>query len=360
MRKSIARAVLIGLSLLSVALVAFVLYPFASALLFAAVLAGSLLHPTESLAGRLGGRRPLAAGMVTALVAVLIVIPASVLAVVLGREAIDAVSYVRATLASGGLPALAGQLPPSLRSLVEALHLPPDPVSVETLAQQQSGRAAAAVGGVLLATTNALVQIGAMLVAFYFLLLDGPRLVEWLAGTAPIGRARTYELLRDFRAVSAALLVSSAATAGVQTLVALVGFLLTGVPQPVFFALVTFIVAFVPMLGAASVSVALSGMLYLTGHPTQALVLLAWGLLFVGLSDNVVKPIMLRNRTEVHSAVIFFALIGGLAAFGIAGLVAGPLIVSFFLTTSRMCRRDLAPADEDDGASRAKYQARTA
>src|SRR5262245_52374335 len=288
MRKSISRAVRIGLSPLSFGLGAFVLYPFASALLFAAVLAGSLLHPTESLAARLGGRRPLAAGLVTALVAVLIVIPASVLAVVLAREAIDAVSYVKGTLAAGGLPALVAKLPPALRTVVEALHLPPDRESVEELAQQQSGRAAAAVGAVLVATTNALVQIGSMLVAFYFLLLDGPRLVEWLAGTAPIGRSRTYELLRDFRAVSEALLVSSAATAGVQTLVALVGFLLTGVPQPVFFALVTFIVAFVPMLGAASVSVALAGMLYLTGHPVQALLLATWGMLVVGLSDNVV------------------------------------------------------------------------
>ena len=360
MRKKISRAVLIGLSLLSVALVGFVLYPFASSLLFAAVLAGSLLRPTEALAARLGGRRPLAAGLVTTLVAVLIVIPASVLAVVLGREAIDAVSYVSDTLSAGGLPALVAKLPPALQAVVEALHLPPDRASVGELAQQQTGRAAAAVGGVLLATSNALVQIGAMLVAFYFLLLDGPRLVEWLAGTAPIGRARTYELLHDFRTVSEALIVSSAATAGVQTLVALVGFLLTGVPQPVFFALVTFIVAFVPMLGAASVSVALAGMLYLTGHPAHALLLACWGLLVVGLSDNVVKPIMMRNRMEVHSAVIFFALIGGLAAFGIAGLVAGPLIVSFFLTTSRMCRRDLVESEGDAGAPRAQYQARTA
>ena len=359
MRTRISRAVLIALSVLSVALVCFVLYPFASALLFAAVLAGSLLRPTEALAARVGGRRPLAAGLVTALVAVLIVLPASGLAIVLGREAIDAVGYVSDTLAQGGAPALVARLPPPLRAIAEALHLPGDRAGVSELAQQQTGRAAAAVGGVLLATSNALVQIGAMLVAFYFLLLDGPRLVEWLAGTAPIGRARTYELLHDFRTVSEALIVSSAATAGVQTLVALAGFLLAGVPQPVFFAFVTFIVAFVPMLGAASVSVALAGMLYVTGHAPQALFLLLWGLVAVGFSDNVVKPLMLRNRTEVHSAVIFFALIGGLAAFGIAGLVAGPLIVSFFLTTSRMCRRDLVEADEQR-APRAQYQARSA
>jgi predicted PurR-regulated permease PerM len=159
--------------------------------------------------------------------------------------------------------------------------------------------------------------------------------------------------------VSEAVLISSLATAGVQTAVALVGFLLTDVPQPVFFALVTFIVAFVPMLGAASVSVALAGMLYVTGHPVQALVLAIWAVV-VGVSDNIVKPLLMRNRMEVHGAVIFFSLIGGLAAFGMAGLVAGPLIVSFFLTIVRMCRRDLFELDAEAGRARTEYRPRTA
>ena len=354
-----ARAVLIGLSLLSLALLGVVLYPFAGALLFGAVLAGSFVGLVDRLARRIGGRRALAAGLVTALVAVLIVLPASTLVVVLGREAIDAVGYVRDTLEKGGLPALVAKLPPPAREVLEALHLPRDPRSAQQLAQEQTAHAAAAVGGVIVATSNALAQIGAMLVAFYFLLLDGKRLVDWLAEVAPIGRARTYELLEDFRAVSEAVLVSSLGTAGVQTVVAFIGFLMTGVPQPVFFTLVTFIVAFVPVLGAASVSFALAGMLYLTGHPTQALVLAIWAVV-VSVSDNIVKPMLMRNRMEVHSAVIFFALIGGLAALGMPGLVAGPLIVSFFLTIVRMCRRDLLEAEHPDVRGRGELRSRTA
>jgi predicted PurR-regulated permease PerM len=323
------------------------------------VLAGLFLPAVDRLTRRLGGRRAIAAGATTFVVAVLIVLPASVFAIVLGREAIDAVHYVRDTLQSGGLPALVAKLPQPVREVVEAFHLPRDGRSVQQLAQQQTGRAAVAVGGVIVATSNALIQVAAMLVAFYFLLVDGRRLVEWLADVAPIGRARTYELLRDFRTVSEAVLISSLATAGVQTAVALAGFLITGVPQPVFFALVTFIVAFVPMLGAASVSFALAGMLYLTGHPTQALVLALWAVV-VAVSDNVVKPLVMRNRMEVHSAVIFFSLIGGLAAFGMAGLVAGPLIVSFFLAIVRMCRRDLYELEAEAERAHAPYRPRTA
>jgi predicted PurR-regulated permease PerM len=359
MRYRIARAVLVGLSLVSLALMAVLVYPFAGALLFGAVLAGTFLPMLERLTRRLRGRRALAAGLLTAAVTVLIVLPASAFAIVLGREAIDAVSYVRDTLQAGGLPALLAKLPAPVRGVVDAFHLPSDQSGVQELAQQQNGRAAAAVGGVIVATSNALFQIAAMLVAFFFLLVDGPRLVEWVADAAPIGRSRTYELLHDFRTVSEAVLISSLATAGVQTCVALAGYLLAGVPQPVFFTLVTFIVAFIPMLGAASVSVALAGLLYLTGHPTQALVLALWAVL-VGVSDNIVKPLLMRNRMEVHGAVIFFSLIGGLAAFGMAGLVAGPLIVSFFLAIVRMCRRDLYELDDKAESARTQYRPRTA
>jgi len=343
-RTRLARAVLIGLSLVSLALLATIIYPFASALLFAAVLAGSFTAWVDRLAARLGGRRPLAAGLITAAVALLIVLPTALLALILGKEAVAAVAYVRETFQQGGLPALLDDLPASLRGLADEVrrYLPETGEQIQDLAAAPT-RAAAAMGGVLIATSQVLLQISLMLVALYFLLVDGPQLVDWLGDVAPIGNVRTRELLSDFRNVSEAVLFSSLATAGVQSLVALAGFLIVGVPQPFFFALATFIMAFVPVLGAASVTVVLSVMLYLTGHlgPALAMALALWGIVGVGLADNVVKPLLMKGRMEIHGAVIFFALVGGLAAFGPVGLAAGPLIVSFFLAIVRMCQRDL-------------------
>ena len=347
MRTKIARAVLIGLSVVSVALLALLLYPLASALLFAAVLAGAFVQSVNRLAATLGGRRSVAAAVTTGAVALLIVLPVCILVVVLGGEAIDAAAYVRDTLRSGDVGAFVDGLPAPIRAVAETVNLPLDPKGMQSLAQAQTGRAAAAVGGVILATSTFLVNVGLMLVGLYFFLVDGPSLVDWLADVAPIGRARTYELLREFRNVSEAVLFSSLATAGVQSAVALPGFLLSGVPQPFFFALVTFIMAFVPVLGASSVSLGLAVLLYLGGDVTRALGLAAWGVVVVGLSDNLVKPLIMRGRMEVHGAVIFFALVGGLAAFGPVGVAAGPLIVAFFLAIARMCRRDIAEAEAE-------------
>ena len=344
MRTRLARTVLVGLTLLSVGLLAAIVYPFAGAFFFAAVLAGSFNVWVDRLSDRLGGRRPLAAALMTVLVALLIVLPVAILVVVLGREAMAAVTYLRDTLQHGGLPALLDDLPPSLQGLGREIrkYLPQNGEPIEEIATAPT-RAAAAMGGVLMATSRALLEIGLMLVALYFLLVDGRALVDWLSDVVPIGKGRTLELLADFRNVSEAVLYSSFATAGVQAVAALAGFLVVGVPQPLFFALATFIMAFIPVLGAASVSFFLAVFLYLSGHlgPGAALGLGLWSVVGVGLADNLVKPLLMRGRMEVHGAVIFFALVGGLAAFGPVGLAAGPLIVSFFLAIVRMCRRDL-------------------
>ncbi len=349
MRTRLGRTVLVGLSLLSVVLLAAIVYPFASAFLFAAVLAGSFNTWVDTLAVRLGGRRALAAGLMTVAVALLIVLPVALLVVILGREAMAVVTHVRETLQHGGVPALLEDLPPALQGLGREIlkYLPQNGEPIEATAPTQ---AAAAMGGVVMATSRAVLEIGLMLVALYFLLVDGPKLVDWIAEVAPIGKTRTLELLSDFRNVSEAVLFSSFATAGVQSVVALAGFLVVGVPQPLLFALATFIVAFIPVLGAASVGVALAVILYLFGQlgPGFAMALGLWSVLGVGLADNLVKPLLMKGRMEIHGAVIFFALVGGLAAFGPVGLAAGPLIVSFFLAIVRMCRRDLriAPANE--------------
>jgi predicted PurR-regulated permease PerM len=160
---------------------------------------------------------------------------------------------------------------------------------------------------------------------------------------APLKEGQTRELLSEFRNVSVAVLVSSAATAAIQAAVAMVGYLIAGAPQPLFFTLVTFIMAVIPAVGAGSVGVAVAALVFIGGKTGAAIFLLIWGTLVVGFTDNFVKPYLIKGRMEVHGAVIFFALLGGLALFGTVGLLAGPLIVAFFLAVVRICRRELGP-----------------
>jgi predicted PurR-regulated permease PerM len=147
--------------------------------------------------------------------------------------------------------------------------------------------------------------------------------------------------------VTVAVLVSSIATSAIQAAVAFVGYLLARVPNPMFFGFVTFLVGLVPAVGAGAVTLGAALIVYLSGRPGAALFLAIWGIFFVGLADNVVKPYLIRGGVSLHGAVVFFSLIGGLAYFGPVGLLAGPLIVSFFMAVVHMWKAELEVADDE-------------
>ncbi len=328
--------------MLSIALLAMVIYPFASALFVAAVLAAALTPWTESVAARLRGRRQLAAGVMTLGALLLLVVPIAAVALSLGKEVVAGIGYIRETLTSEGVTGLINDLPAPLRSLVEKIveQIPGGEERIQELTNRQGGRAAAALGGMLGATTQAIVQVVMMLIALFFLLTDGRTLVEWVEEVAPLPRGHVRELMSDFRKVTVAVLVSTVATAAIQALVALVGYLIAGVPHALFFTFVTFVMAFVPAVGAGGAGLAAAAIVFFRGHAGRAAFLAAWALLAVGLADNVVKPYLIRGGVAIHGAVVFFALLGGLAAFGPIGLLLGPLVVAFFLSVVRIVRRE--------------------
>jgi predicted PurR-regulated permease PerM len=179
-----------------------------------------------------------------------------------------------------------------------------------------------------------------MLIALFFLLVSGGDLVRWIDDISPLKRGQTRELLAEFRKVSYSVLVSTLLTAGLQTLVALAGYLIAGVPRIAFFTGLTFFIALVPAIGAAVVCLIAALVLLVTGHPYMALFLAVWGVGVVGLIDNVAKPYLIKGDVELHGAVVFFALIGGIAAFGMIGLLVGPLAVALLLALLRMYKRD--------------------
>src|SRR6185436_2396020 len=184
--------------------------------------------------------------------------------------------------------------------------------------------------------TSFLFQMTMMLIALYFLLLDGAALISWLDGVVPLRRGQTHAILSEFRKVSYSVIVSSLVTTGVQALAALIGYLIAGVPNLLFFTGLTFFVGLVPAIGAGAVCLVAAGLLFINGHPYMALFLAIWGVVVVGLIDNIVKPWLAKAGMEMHGAVVFFSLIGGIAAFGMIGLLIGPLAVSLFLTLLRM------------------------
>ena len=159
-----------------------------------------------------------------------------------------------------------------------------------------------ALGGILVATGGAIVKLVVSLVALYFFLVDGHKLVAWLEANAPLAPGQFRELVGEFRRTAVSVLVATVATAGIQAGAALIGFLLAGAPGPLFLATVTFLVALVPAVGGTVVVLAVALLQYATGHEVAAGFLAVWALGVVSMVDTLARPYLLRAAWRCPSA----------------------------------------------------------
>jgi predicted PurR-regulated permease PerM len=332
-------------------LVALVVRPLATALFLAVVLAGVLWPVHRQLSKRLWKRPPLSAGLLVVGIIVVLLGPLVAFSAFAVREGSEGVKYLNETLRSKGVSGLVERLPGPVQRLARfgLQRFTSDEGNdlgkrVQEQVTAQGGKAAVAVGALLSATGSLIFQAVMMLIACFFLLVQGEELVAWLDRISPLQPGQTQELLREFKKTSFAVIMSTVVTAAIQAVAALGGYFIARVPHPIFFAGVTFFVAFIPAVGAGAVCLAAALLLYVTGHPYAALFLALWGLLVVGLVDNLAKPLLIKAGMEMRGAIVFFALVGGIGAFGAVGLLVGPLVVALFLALLRMYERDFKPA----------------
>jgi predicted PurR-regulated permease PerM len=337
-----AYGVLLVLSLL---LLLAVLYPLRQPLFLAAVLAAVFSGWQEKLAARLRGRQQLAATLITIGVVLLVLLPIGAIATVVVKEAIAGGEFVRNALREGGVEQLLSQLPGPLQAWAERL-LKFLPDSLEELSKEMSltsgGKMAATALGGALSTTSALVFVMVvMLIVLWVLLVDGQALADWIGRISPLREEHTRELLAEFRSVSRTVIGSTVITAGVQAVAATIGYAIDQVPHALFFGLATFFCAFIPAVGTALVVLPLAGLMFLQGHPWRGVFLLVWAVVVVGTIDNLLKPFLIRGGVRLPAAVIFLSLFGGIVLFGPLGFIAGPLVVTFFLSMVKLGQREL-------------------
>jgi predicted PurR-regulated permease PerM len=340
--------------LLSTLFLVWVCLPLWKPLLLGTVFAAAAFRLHERLAMRLGGRRTLSALVFTLMATVLLLGPLAVLAVTGARQALAALAWVREALAQGALSEVLRSLPDTIERWLRPM-LPESFVRLPVESEQAGRWAALQLRSALLALSGLAFELAMMMIAFFFVLVDGRRLTGWLEGASPLGRRRTRELVEEFSLVARSVLGSNLATGLVQAAVASIGYLAARAPEPLFFGFATLLASFIPSVGTALVTMPLSGLLLLQGRPWAALFLALWSLLVVALVDSILRPWLIKTEVQIHGAAVFFSMIGGTMLFGLSGLVIGPMALSFFLTMMRFHARDLRrgsapPAPRDRAA----------
>jgi predicted PurR-regulated permease PerM len=208
-----------------------------------------------------------------------------------------------------------------------------------TAADIASGSAAVA-GTVASRTASLLLGIFFALLAMHVMQYHWPRIVRTLEGVSPLRGQYTRDLLEEFRRVGRITLSGTVLTGIVQGILAGIGYSLTGVPKALFLGIATAIASLVPAIGTLLVWVPASFYLFATGHSTMAAVLLLWGaLLVVGFSDYVIRP-RLVGEEGMPPILTFISLFGGLETIGLAGLIAGPVIMALAVAVLRLYARE--------------------
>lgn len=194
-----------------------------------------------------------------------------------------------------------------------------------------------------------------MIVTLFVFFRDGERLLHWVIETLPMDREHKYRIADHLYITTIAVVRGILLTAVMQGLAATIGYLIARVPAPLFMGMLTSFAALVPFVGTSVVWIPLGiAMIYLKGFGTGLFVLL-WGLLVVGLLDNILRPFLISRRAKLPVFLLFLGIIGGLKVYGPLGIFLGPLLISCVLVFLQIYRetRNLPkqgdPVPDSDG-----------
>ena len=197
-------------------------------------------------------------------------------------------------------------------------------------------------GSVALGVFGTLISFFMMIFMLFFLLRDGRAMLEQSVRLVPVQPTRRKQLLKYLGEVTRAVVYGSAATAVAQGVIVGIGFAVVKLPSPVVFGVLATIAAFLPT-GAALVLIPAVLYLAASAHWGGAIFLACWTG-FLWLSENILRPLLTAHHAEVSTLAIFIGAIGGVAAFGILGLILGPVLLSFIVALVRFAQEP-APAD---------------
>lgn len=299
---------------------------------------------------RWGGHPRMLAGLITIVTLLIGVGLIGFLTFVVLGELLSFLTGPFSTYVSEGMKWLHG---PRAASLLGQFGTTPDRI-LDAVRGYETGLVAnltGALGGLLAVMSHGLLTLIFTAITSYYVLIEGSSLATFLVRMVPLPAEETRSLIREFKDVSIGILYSVVVISLIQGAIACVGYVAFGVPRPLVWASLTAAASLLPSVGTTLVCLPVGIVLIATGHVAAgAGLLLYWQVFIVTIPDYVLRPWLMKGRLRMHSLLVFIAIFGGLEAFGLLGLVLGPLFVAMFVALVRIYDRDYRPR-ESSGSS---------
>lgn len=332
--------------LLAIAILGFVVFgPFLVTFAVAASTALLLAPAQERLARAAGGRASVAAAVVVVLCAALFTLLILTYAALLRTQA-------RALLESAA-PLLQPGAAERWWSTTLASRWP----SLPTLPLSEVVARLGAMGSELLRegavrAGDTLLHLALFFMMLFFLLRDGPALGTEIRAVSPFSRDQESDMVRHLSATVRAGMLALVLVPVAEAVTAVIGFAIFGLPAPFLWGAMVGFAGLIPVVGTPLAWVPAGLYLLATGPAWRGIGLLLYGLAVINMVGHVVKPLLLRGGAQIHPLLGFLAILGGLFAFGPAGLIVGPVILSLAMSALRIYRYDILRWREQPAAVR--------
>jgi predicted PurR-regulated permease PerM len=330
---------------------AWILWPFYGAVLWGAVLAIVFAPLYRRLSLSMRQQRNLAALATVMIIVVIVILPLTLITASLVQEA----SGLYEKFQSGELN-LAGNFQQIVDTLPTWAANLLDRFGLTNLAGVQERLSAGLMKGSQFLAAQALnigqitfeliVRLFVMLYLLFFLLRDGDELFRIIKDAVPLRAKQQRAIFNKFATVIRATVKGTIVVAVLQGALGGLIFWFLGVRAPLLWAVLMAFLSLLPAVGAALVWLPVAIYFVATGAVWQGLVLMAYGVLVIGLVDNLLRPILVGTDTKMPDYVVLISTLGGIEIFGINGIVLGPLIAAMFMvvwdifSTSRSAQND--------------------
>ncbi|RAJ94888.1 AI-2E family transporter [Aliidiomarina maris] len=189
-------------------------------------------------------------------------------------------------------------------------------------------------------TMHFMISMVLMLYLSFFFFRDGHRTADIVVKAIPLGENRENELSKRFVKVTRATMKSTFIVAAVEGTLGGIILAILGVPGAVMWGFAMGILSLIPVVGAFLIWGPIAIYLFAVGDVWQAVVLVAFGSIVIGLIDNFLRPILVGRDVRLPDWLILLSILGGLAIFGVHGFVIGPILTALFVTLWDIFRQD--------------------
>jgi predicted PurR-regulated permease PerM len=313
-----------GIVLVLAYLMYLVCEPFLRPLAWAGISAVFFYPQYNRLKARMGKNR--AATVSTIFIALIIIVPFVLIVTAFVQQANETFGHLDFKSSSAGITRLKSAWG-WLQSRGLGLRLPSFEDAAQEAAAWLAGVVAAAAGSLVRNIIEVVVNLIISVFTMFFLFRDGDIIMDRVRRILPFDSKfselqieKTGELIRA--SISATLVVAIT-----QGTVGGIAFAVLGIGAPIFWGVTMVFFALLP-LGAGVVWLPVALWLLMTGQVGRGIALIAIGFGIIGLIDNFLRPMLLSGRTEMSGLLVFISLLGGIAAFGLLGIVLGPVIMA--------------------------------